>query len=289
MSFCAHHLVLAVCLVAGGDPPAIEYGPGRTSTAWVETTQGSSVAVDHGVEWQGLRVYLSLTWDLLAVDVATGKCVWDCDVGAFWNRVGFEQVADGGGQRWAVVLRPARGAQIGADLKQLHDLRTGRLLEQTPALPGGAPFAPRAAHGDQSLLPQPFHGLFTTQDVWARARHAIGGTGWEPLGDVDFTRSAVLVVHAGESFNCRGIIPIAAFEDENRVLLRVDNSSFQTEGHVVEARPWGVFVLPRADKVYVVEMNVQGLIGGPPIWREQYRVARLPAPEEQLKVLAREL
>ena len=87
------------------DPPSIEYGGNRESSTWVETPIGK-VAVDKGVEWQGIKVYLSLTFDLVAVDVKTGKTLWSQMVGAFWTRVGFKLVEVGPGKKtWAVELK----------------------------------------------------------------------------------------------------------------------------------------------------------------------------------------
>ncbi|HZN63653.1 MAG TPA: hypothetical protein VFC90_14720, partial [Planctomycetota bacterium] len=53
-------------------PPSITYGSMRESKAWIKTPAGTSVAVDDGITWKGVTVYLSLTQDLVAVDSKTG-------------------------------------------------------------------------------------------------------------------------------------------------------------------------------------------------------------------------
>ena len=53
-------------------------------------------------------------------------------------------------------------------------------------------------------------------------------------------------------------------------------------GVASEHRPWGVFLLPRTDKAFVVEYNRQRYIGGPAIWTEGFRVDELPDPAAEL-------
>ena len=93
-------LVAAACLSAAPalssqseskQPPVVTYGTSRESKEWIEIG-GSSVAIDHGAEWHGVLVYLSLTFDLVAVDPKTKKAIWHADVGAFWNGFTFKEV-----------------------------------------------------------------------------------------------------------------------------------------------------------------------------------------------------
>ncbi len=37
------------------------------------------------------------------------------------------------------------------------------------------------------------------------------------------------------------------------------------------ATPYGMFVFPKTDKPIVLEENVQGTIGAPPVWKERAR------------------
>ncbi|HEU4338603.1 MAG TPA: hypothetical protein VFS19_00925, partial [Planctomycetota bacterium] len=46
---------------AGKSPPSITYGASRESKSWIKTPDGTSVAVDEGISWKGVTIYLSLT------------------------------------------------------------------------------------------------------------------------------------------------------------------------------------------------------------------------------------
>ena len=54
----------------------------------------------------------------------------------------------------------------------------------------------------------------------------------------------------------------------------------------MKVRAWGIFVLPRRpDRGYVMERDVQGLIGGPRIWKRTFAVKKLGSPETELAKL----
>ena len=84
-------VLVGACLAAAANPPFIVYGGSRASTEVIETPKGG-VPVDQGIAWEGVKVYLSIMGDLVAVDAGTGKFLWCRFVGAFWNEVGFEEV-----------------------------------------------------------------------------------------------------------------------------------------------------------------------------------------------------
>lgn len=270
-------------------PPLLQIQGSRTSTAWVTVPGGARVAVDQGVTWQGVTVYLSLTWDLVGVDATSGATLFATDVGAFWNTITFQQVTPTDGVRqWAIELRPDARRQAGAELRQFHHLRTGARLA-VPALDGsdlGTPLElPHTASGDRSDIASPFSLLIGTAAGWASAQErTFGPEGERPaLGELDFDTHVVLLVSGGDRQNCTAITLHAAYEDDARVLVRTGRTTMQTINGFRKARPWGAFVLPRrAAKAYVVERNIQGLIGGPAIWRTLYRVEGVPAPEVEL-------
>ncbi len=269
-------------------PPSITYGASRTSGTWIETPGGTRVAVGRGVEWKGVKVYLSLLWDLVAVDTKTKKTLYAVNVGAFWNGLGFKQVTQRGGTRvWAVELRPGPRTRAGKDRRQYHDLRSGKRLD-VPGLvkgPSGKAFTPRAVwSGKHSRVPKPFHAVVSTAANWTKlTAHMFGTKVPKPFGKVDFETEVVLVVSAGNGWNCNGIGLSAAFEDARRLLVRTQRQSFQTIDGGEKVRPYGVFVLPkRAAKAYVVERNRQNLIGGPALWTESFRLARLLPPAKAL-------
>lgn len=273
-------------------PPSITYVGSRTSSAWIETPSGAQVAVDRGVEWKGVKVYLSLTWELVGVDIESGKALWVENVGTFWNGVGFKQVLTTDGRTtWAVELRPRALNRHGEDYRQYHNLRTGEKLAvpgATGDVPSGKPFEPRAAWlGDQNRIAKPFALVVTTKENWRRLlADLFGASPPHDFGSIDFEKSVVLVLSWGNGWNCSGIRCVAAYEDEQRILIRTRRSSYQTMDGGEKVRPWGIFVLPRrTGKAYRVEYDAQNLIAGPPIWKKRIHLPGLGEPDKELEAL----
>ncbi len=268
------------------EPPSIDYGSSRSSSAWIDMPNGVRVAVDEGVEWQGVKVYISLTHHLVAVDAKSGKTLWGRNASAFWNRIGFKELDRNGEKTWALELRPGKNARLGKDLVQYHDLRTGKLLDVPGSVkkPSGAPFEPRTYSGGQSEIGRKFRVFATSQASFdALTERMFAKT--PKFDPIDFTKHVALVVSAGDSVNCSGFGCAEAYEDDRRVLVRMSARTFQTDGRGMRTRPWGIFVLPRATKTYVLERNVQGYIGGPAIWQETFRADQLPDPAKELDAL----
>jgi hypothetical protein len=268
-----------VASFAQDTPPSITYGGSRTSKSRIELPKGQ-VAVDDGVAWQGVKVWLSLTWDLIATDEATGKMLWFHDVGAFWNEIGFKEIETSPGvMTWTVELRPGPRAGDEHDLRRYHELKTGKLLrgfEDTPAgkmLDGKPQWS-----GRWSALAKPLRRLVGSEADWKASiiEPMFTGTTDAPrFGAIDFEKSVVLVIANGDSWNCNGL-DATAWEDDRRILVRLHAQSFQTsgpDGGGQRVRPFGIFVLPRRDplKPVIVQRNEQGLIGGPAIWKELCR------------------
>lgn len=272
-------------------PPPITYPGSRSSQTRILKPDGTRVAVGKGVAWRGVKVYLSLLWDVVGVDLKTGKTLYAKHVGAFWNAFGFKEVTLAHGKQvWAVELRPGPRARQGKERRQYHDLRTGKKLDvpgQTKA-PSGTAFQPSAVwSGAHARIAKPFHVIVSTAANWKTLlQRMFAGKPPEAFRAVDFDKSVVLVVSSGDSWNCRGISVAEAYEDDLRILLRTERHTFQTIGGGQQARPYGVIVLPRRPgKAYVVERNRQGLIGGPALWTESWRLARLGKPETELDAL----
>lgn len=98
----------------------------------------------------------------------------------------------------------------------------------------------------------------------------------EGVPDVDFTRCMVVAICQGERWNSAGVRVVSVSEDDERVLVRFDDRSYQTagegpDGGRVAATAFGLFVLPRSAKAVVLEEDVQNLIGQPPRWKERAR------------------
>jgi hypothetical protein len=265
-------------------PPSVDHSGDRESSTWIDLPNGARVAVGKGVEWQGVRVHLALTWHLVAVDVATDKVLWHHNTSAFWNEVGFREVETTDGAKvMAVELKPGRRARRGSHLRQYHDLKTGAKLEVPggPEAPAGTLFLPRRAwEGEQSAVAKRFGVLVTSREDWAAVRqHVWGPDAAEAPEAVDFEKEVVLLLSQGNAWNCNALFCVGCWEDEQRILVRTDRRTFQTINGGQKTRPWGACVLPRREgKAYVVELDAQGLIGGPAIWKETWRTDRLPQP-----------
>ena len=270
-------------------PPSITYGPSRTSSNWVDTGKGR-VAVDDGIEWNGVRVYLSLTWDLVAVDARSGKTLWTQNVSAFWNGLAIKQTdSEAGKKTWVVELRTT-SRDAGGNLTESYDLQTGKKLPGAVEKGLGMPLKPRAVFGgDKSSIAKGFTLFATTPANWEKVRGqlfaGIDSAKAPAAKDVDFTKEVVLVVSSGNSTNCSGIGAAEAFEDDKRILLRLQYHTFQTagpDGGAQATRPYGIFILPRSEKAYVIERNRQRYIGGPPLWSETFRIEKLGDPAKEL-------
>jgi hypothetical protein len=287
--------VLVVLCVVGSlaraqePPPSIKYGGDRSSKTWLETKHGK-VAVDEGVAWQGVKVYLSLMWDLIGTDEATGKVLWATNVGAFWNEIGFKEVETGPGVKaWAVELRPGGRRSQGAELRQYHELKTGNLVPGPADDPSGTKVdLARRWSGRWCSAAKPVRRLVGSEADWkATVLDGMFADGKDvpEFGAIDFEKNVVLVVAMGEISNCNGV-DASAWEDDHRFLVRLREQWFQTEGPNgggQKVRPFGIFVLPRREpfKPVIVERNRQRLIGGPAMWTEAYRFTALgDAPAE---------
>ncbi len=289
-------------------PPSILYPSHRESVDWVDTP-GGRVPVDKGLEWQGVKVYLSLMSDLVAVDTKTGKTLWAEFVGAFWNQVGFEEVeVEGGRKAWAVALRPGPQTREGGDKILYRDLLTGKEIRTTAqkgkeeeGLGKKLP-CDRGSSGEDCRIAKPFHLLVTRQEdylaLWLAMFHDPSKfLDYPAPPGVDFATHIVLAVSSGDTdSNCNGIQLVEVWENEKQVLVRTRANRYQTcwsEDHAAapeqakRERPWGIFILPRREKkAYGVEEDVQGLIGGPALWKKRFRYDALPAdPAQEMKGL----
>lgn len=267
-------------------PPPLAYPGSRSSSTYIDSPDGTRVAVGEGREWQGVKVYLSLLWDVIGVDVKTGKALYKMHVGAFWNTIGFKEVTPKRGQKiWAIELSPGVRSRA-PEKRQYHDLHSGKKLDVPSGVeaPSGKRFKPEHVwKGKHSRIPKAFHALVSTSENWATLQKRMFGL-VEPkrFAPIDFAKQVVLVVSGGDSWNCKGIGVQSAYEDDARVLVRTNRGSFQTMNGAQQARPYGIFVLPKREKkAYVVQHNRQGLIGGPPLWTESWRLPkRLEAAAE---------
>ncbi len=117
------------------------------------------------------------------------------------------------------------------------------------------------------------------RNLWAAhrgERASLAAQGWVLAPEIDFERYEVVAYFRGQSANNNGERASAVFVREGVNVLRFDSASFQTasfdgEDKGVAGRAFGIWVIERSDRAIVVEENVQGLIGGEPVWREVMR------------------
>lgn len=138
---------------------------------------------------------------------------------------------------------------------------------------------------DSSLAERQFL-LIGDRDGWVEtwARHTGRAPARDHLGralapEIDFERWMVLAVFQGSKRNSSGVILAAIEARENALVIRFDESTYQTagpDGGAVEVQPFGLFVLPRSSVAVVVEEDIQNLKGQPPKWQERARFEPLP-------------
>ncbi|MEW6746940.1 MAG: hypothetical protein AB1486_29740 [Planctomycetota bacterium] len=261
--------------------PGLRIESQRTSKKWIELPTGVSVAVDEGIERGGIKVYPSLTGDLVAVDTATGKVLWHTSCSAFWDHVNIEQTkGDDGKVYLAVALRSASHREFA----EFRDLKTGKTIKSVggSGKPEGTPLKLRRVwSGNKALLDQPLTRLITSPEDWSELRARMFGSLDESVptrDEIDFTREALLLVAMGKTSNCDGIGYVDAFEGTDSITIRLQHHWYQSVGDTPPTWAYGIFVVPRsATKEYVLYRNVQSLKGGPPMWEVCGRLQRKKA------------
>ncbi len=91
--------------------------------------------------------------------------------------------------------------------------------------------------------------------------------------DVDFECCFVIAVFQGKSTNSAGVIAVESVDADGIVRFRFDDRSYQTMNGADACAPFGFFVVPRmlVARTLILEENVQGTIGKPPVWKERAR------------------
>lgn len=275
-----------------GEPPVVTYSSPRTSADWIEVG-GAKVAVDKGAEWRGVKVYLSLMWDLIAIDVATQKVLWNADVGAFWNEFTFREIESPKTRTkvWAVELRPGPNAKSGKEERAHYELTTGSMILQKDKTPRGEEVKPLTTwHGDQATDGKKLFTIITTPKDWKEVvidRFFNDPATAPEFKGLDFEKFIAVVCMSGDGHNCSGITA-NAYEADDQILVRLHYKYFQTasfggDGGAKKVRAWGIFLLPKREpfKTIVIEKNKQNLIGGPALWTEIERFKAPPQPADR--------
>jgi hypothetical protein len=277
-------LLLALGAGCGGatrrHPPSVTCEGSREFREWVALPDGSKVAVDRGVEWEGVKVYLSLLENLVAIDGASGRTLWSHWVSSFYNRLTI-RLEDG---RPLVEISSSR--EDGP--AEWYRLRTGEKILAPADTPSGTAVLPLPQwRGRWSKIVRPIALTASTEENWNRVRAAMfdgieNAPRFEP---VDFAKQVVLVVSDGTGWNCGGIAG-DAWDDGSKVTVRLKHEFFQTFGGNTDVRAFGIFVLPRSERrTLLVQRNDQMYIGGPPIWKDWTSLVIPPDSSLELRTL----
>jgi|SRR5947207_2317567 len=157
-----------------------------------------------------------------------------------------------------------------------------RLIAADPARRGAVSSPLTVLTGNDSHIKKEAFLRITSATDWKRTWLDHLGmkedTIYRPAMEVDFTRCEVLVVFVGASVNTCGLRVDSITETDDAIVVRFDDVSYQTlfgkEDKGDQVSPYAFIVLPKANKVIVLEDNVQRYIGHAPEWKE---VARLEA------------
>lgn len=136
---------------------------------------------------------------------------------------------------------------------------------------------------DSHVLESGYHRITSMEDwteIWQKHKGQKNGEKYnlyyDPLGLplVDFARFMVIVIFQGSHWNSAGLKAVSISEQEDRIVFRFDDKSYQTVGSDADGggKPvtvYGFFVVPRSAKPLILEEDVQRIIGEPPVWKER--------------------
>jgi hypothetical protein len=167
-------------------------------------------------------------------------------------------------------LRAALQAEKDDSVRQgmrsaLHSLESLKGTRRTVDIP------PPWMEANSRIDRREFHRI-ESDDAWIALWRRHAGTGAPPA--VDFSKSMVIAVFRGESWNSRGVGVASVGEDDEKFRIRCGDRFYQTMGGADQVKPYGLFVLPRSAKPVILESNKQSLIGDMPIWEEDARLDR---------------
>ncbi len=147
-----------------------------------------------------------------------------------------------------------------------------------------------AISGADSQVRKLSYERITDSETWTRASvNHLGTTkedAYRSLCEVDFERCSVVVIFRGEQVNVRGIEIDSLIETGDSTVIRFNELGYQTRQRVGEKpeppdRPYAFVVLPKTNKAFVLEENVQNIIGDPPVWKECARLEGSRTVERQ--------
>ena len=184
-------------IVEDDELPSITYGSSRSSSTWVET-DGVRVAVDDGIEYNDCKYYISLTFDLIAVD-SENKSLWSRNIGAFWNHLAIEEITLKQGEenteRFVVAIRNKRNSEM-ESFVEYFELESGEPIEVEGQnrKPTGEKLTVKTWSGRDYGSDEAKFMVFDSEEAWADFR----------------------LEHLGESEN---IPPADAFDSQSHILV----------------------------------------------------------------------
>lgn len=128
----------------------------------------------------------------------------------------------------------------------------------------------------------------TSMDEWAKVWQKHKGQNADDKYDyyddplelplVDFEKYMVIGIFQGSGMNSAGLKAVSVSEQDDCVVLRFDDKSYQTEGPKgggKKVSAYGFFVIPRSPKTVVLEEDAQRLLGEPPLWKVRIKFEKL--------------
>ncbi|MEK7310063.1 MAG: SBBP repeat-containing protein [Planctomycetota bacterium] len=121
--------------------------------------------------------------------------------------------------------------------------------------------------GAHSKIKEEEFYLVKTKEEWAKMwqHHSPN----DNIPEIDFTEEMCVGIFAGQRSNSWGIKVVSITEEIDKILFKYEHLWYQTMGEADNATPFGIFVLPYSDKKVILEENVQGYIGGSPLWKRK--------------------
>lgn len=162
---------------------------------------------------------------------------------------------------------------------------TGLLLIAADARKAGSVTSPLAVltGNDSHVKKRAYERIASPADwkkTWLTHLGKKEDTIYRPAMEVDFDRCEVVAVFAGESWNSCGFQIDSVTEQDDSIVVRFEDISYQTvgpDGGGDRVTPFAFVVLPKSKKPITLEDNIQQYKGRPAEWKE---VARLAATRE---------
>jgi hypothetical protein len=301
------------------------YEPGdRTLELTAYDAEGAVLKNNHlrwqgnrGIEWKGIKLYVGHSYKLLAADASTNTMLWAQDVWSihpgykYHLAVTFQRITPPAGNPiWAVVTRPIRAdghVDDTEDMIEYNNLHTGERVipPNGHPKPKGVEFRTRRAYADGThSISKPFITIITRESDWQRllARCAVNDGMFverfdlnTKLGLINFNNEVVLIRSIERLGPFVPFEEVQTYESDDRILLRTQYSGqfFVTDAneHLLDKTfyEYRIFVLPKRSKAaYILQEDINGLIGSSSVWSEIYRLDRLGDADRELDALLAE-